>query len=141
MPLFQKLHKYIAEARRILAPRIEQIEQSQQRGEKQISKEPDIFTFLVDVSKGRRIDFPLTQLNLSLAAIHTTAELLIRMMIHCSQSPDVVRELREEIVHVLKEEGGWSKSSLYKMRLLDSFMKEVSRVYPTSVGKSTIAQC
>lgn len=137
IPQFRKLHKYIAEARRILAPRTEEIEQIQQKGEKYTPRQPDIFTFLIDVAKGRQIDFPLAQLNLSLAAIHTTAELLIRMMIHCSQFPGVVEELREEIVRVLKEEGGWSKSSLYKMRLLDSFMKEVSRVYPTSVGKWT----
>lgn len=137
MPLFRKLHEYIAEARQILAPRVNEIEQTQQKGDKSTTRQPDIFSFLVDVAKGRRIDFPLTQLNLSLAAIHTTAELLIRMMVHCSQFPGVVEELREEIVRVLKEEGGWSKSSLYKMRLLDSFMKEVSRVYPTSVGRST----
>lgn len=64
------------------------------------------------------------------------------------QNPDVVQPLREEIINVLKEEGceyrpqSWklpvvlmfscaregSKVSLYKMKLLDSFMKETQRL-------------
>lgn len=46
-----------------------------------------------------------------------------------------VQALREEIISVLKEEG-WSKSSLYKMKLIDSFLKETLRLNPALDSKT-----
>lgn len=104
-------------------------------GEKLSSKTPDAFGWMVDIAKGRPVNFVSGQLMLSLAAIHTTTEMTSRAVMHCCQEPGLVNELREEIVRVLKEDG-WAKTTLYKMKLLDSFMSEVSRYYPMGIGKS-----
>lgn len=45
------------------------------------------------------------------------------------EQPELVKELREEIVSALLEDGGFQKTTLYKMRLLDSVMKESQRVH------------
>jgi len=41
--------------------------------------------------------------------------------------------LREEIVEVLREEGGWTKNVFSKLHLMDSFLKESQRMVPVSL--------
>ena len=74
------------------------------------------------------------QLALSTAAIHTTTDLLEQCMLDLAQHPEVVGSLRDEIREVLLTDG-WNKMSLYKMKLLDSVIKESQRMKPSSVGK------
>lgn len=52
-----------------------------------------------------------------------------------SSHPRYIDELREEIVKVLREDGGWKKTSLSKMKLLDSCMKESQRVNVLASGE------
>ena len=49
-----------------------------------------------------------------------------RCLVKLCEHPSLIPELREEMITVLKSDG-WAKTSLYKMQLLDSFLKEVSR--------------
>lgn len=81
-------------------------------------------------------DFDLAggQLALTFAAIHTTSDLLTKCLYHISASQEIQQELREEMVAVLGEDG-WKKTSLYKMKLLDSFLKEVQRIEPPSISE------
>ncbi|KAL3426501.1 ent-kaurene oxidase [Phlyctema vagabunda] len=132
IPECRKQRRQLADAKRLLAPRLQEIEQRNQDGIEEPGV-PDAFTWLMDVAKGRPINFVLAQLNLSEGSVHTTTELVTRLIIQCCETPNVVNELREEIIRVLQDEGGWSKPALYKMKLLDSFMKEVSRYRPLSV--------
>ncbi|KAK4499081.1 hypothetical protein PRZ48_009593 [Zasmidium cellare] len=132
IPDCRNLRKQVADARRLLAPRVEKVQQKAKEGGIS-SKTADAFSWMISIAKGRPVRFVSGQLMLSLAAIHTTTEMTTRAMMHCCQAPEVVDELREEIVRVLKEDG-WAKTTLYKMKLLDSFMKEVSRYYPMGIG-------
>lgn len=43
-----------------------------------------------------------------------------------SKNSEIVTPLRSELVHVLRKHG-WSKTSLYRMKLVDSFFKESQR--------------
>ncbi|KLU80907.1 hypothetical protein MAPG_00004 [Magnaporthiopsis poae ATCC 64411] len=71
-------------------------------------------------------------LTLSFAAIHTTTDLVTQTM-HCLVTDqDAIKALRQEIVEVLRE-GGWAKTSLYKMKLLGSAIKEAQRLKPTTL--------
>ncbi|KAF7198377.1 Cytochrome P450 monooxygenase [Pseudocercospora fuligena] len=127
-PMCTQGRKYVKEARRIIAPRAEQRmkqRDSLDAGEKK--KSQNSFDWMADLSKGRYLDFSAGQLTLSVAAIHTTTEMTTRALVRLCTNPEVVQPLRDEIVGVLKEDG-WAKTSLYKMKLLDSFMKEVSRM-------------
>ncbi|KAF7192020.1 Cytochrome P450 monooxygenase [Pseudocercospora fuligena] len=97
-------------------------------------KTTDSLTMMLDVAERRGIanyDAAAGQLLLSIAAIHSTTETVGRCLIRLCQYPDVVQPLRDEIITILKEEG-WAKTTLYKLGLLDSFIKEVSRHFTFS---------
>jgi len=72
------------------------------------------------------------QLVLSLAAIHTTTMAAAQAINDLCQHPEYVDSLREEITEVL-EDGKWEKTTLNKMRKLDSFIKESQRLSPPSL--------
>jgi hypothetical protein len=54
-----------------------------------------------------------------MAAMHTTSEALTQAVLDCCRHPEVVQPLREKVIRVIGEEG-WSKTGLYKLRLMDS---------------------
>ncbi|EEH41802.1 P450 monooxygenase [Paracoccidioides lutzii Pb01] len=73
----------------------------------------------------------IVQLGLSLGAIHSTADLVTQVMLDLVEHPEIIEPLRKEIFDTLSE-GGWKKTSLYKMKLLDSVIKESQRLKPIS---------
>ncbi|KAI8714881.1 hypothetical protein NCS52_01209000 [Fusarium sp. LHS14.1] len=92
----------------------------------------DAIAWFDKAAKGAAYDRAAMQLSLSLAAIHTTTDLLTQVLTRISQNPEILKPLREEMISVLREEG-WSKTSLYKMKLLDSVIKESQRMKPTEI--------
>ncbi|KAL4884274.1 cytochrome P450 [Aspergillus karnatakaensis] len=78
---------------------------------------------------GTRYDATLTQLRLAYAAVHTTSDLMTKVIAVLCEHKDLVQPLREEIVAVVKEHG-WSEAGLAKMVLLDSVLKETQRLEP-----------
>lgn len=85
-------------------------------------------------AKGRDYDPAVVQLTLSFVAIHTTTDLVTQVMTELGRNPEIIDELRQEIVKAISE-GGWKKTSLYNMKLLDSVIKESLRINPTGIGK------
>lgn len=73
------------------------------------------------------------QLILSLASIHTTSMACTQTLFDLIARPEYLVPLREEVEQVLREDGGWKKTSLTKMRKLDSFMRESQRLNPPSL--------
>ncbi|VUC29100.1 unnamed protein product [Clonostachys rosea] len=128
-----------ARARDIIAPVIE--ERRKAKAESAARGEPptfynDAIEWLEEESKGASYDAAVTQLTLSMAAIHTTSDLLTETMLRLARRPDLVEELRTEITEVLQAEG-WKKTSLYNMKLLDSVIKESQRLRPISMISMT----
>lgn len=74
------------------------------------------------------------QLFLIFAAIHTTTMTTINAFYTFAAMPEVVPEIRDEIRAVLHEHGSFSTPALQKMEKLDSFLREVMRVYPLSLS-------
>lgn len=136
IPTCTRLRKEVRESRRLILPEVERrrkrAEKALEAGEKP-PKAADTIGWMVEVSKGRQVDYVAAQLALTVAAIHTTAEMTTKCVSQLCETPEVVTPLREEIVRVLSAEG-WSKTSLYKMRLLDSFLKEVQRTHGLASG-------
>lgn len=58
-------------------------------------------------------------------------------MLDIVMHPEVVQPLREEIIAVVGAEG-WQKTALYKLRLMDSFLKESQRMTPMATSKSLL---
>jgi cytochrome P450 monooxygenase-2 len=74
------------------------------------------------------------QLTLSLAAIHTTSDLLTTTLLLLAERPQLIPPLREEMQQVLRAQG-WSKNALYNLKLLDSAIKEAQRKKPNTFSK------
>ncbi|OMP85357.1 Ent-kaurene oxidase [Diplodia seriata] len=82
-----------------------------------------------EVAKGRPYDPVVNQLFFSVVALHTTGDLITHAILDLVTHPEVIEDLRDEVRQVLKEDG-WKKTSLYKMKLMDSFLKESQRLNP-----------
>lgn len=75
-----------------------------------------------------------TQLNMSMAAIHTTTLTVTMILYDLVVRPDVIEEIRKEVRSVLAANHGVMTShALFEMKFLDSVMKESQRVNPGSL--------
>lgn len=83
---------------------------------------------------GGEYDPALTQLMLSFAAIHTTADLLTQTILDLAVHPELMEPLRKEIVEALDGKP-IDKTATQKMKLLDSVMKETQRMKPMQIGE------
>ncbi|KAI9658578.1 MAG: hypothetical protein M1821_002138 [Bathelium mastoideum] len=96
---------------------------------KRVSKTGDTLGWMQELSQGKPFDLTGAQLGLTFAAIHTTSDLLTKILHRLCAHPELFQPLREEMIAVLSKEG-WKKTSLYQMRLLDSTLKETQRLDP-----------
>lgn len=95
-------------------------------------KVSDAIGWMVEMAGGKKVDYVAAQLSLTVAAIHATTEALTVAMLDLVTYPEIIPQLRQEVIQVLGE-GGWSKQALYKMKLMDSFLKESQRLHPVSL--------
>lgn len=92
----------------------------------------DALGWLDETAGDRPYNVVYGQLMISLASMHSTSSTLMALMYHLLENPSYLDMLRQEMVEVLQEHGSLSKASLYKLKLLDSCMKESQRL--TSVN-------
>jgi len=87
-------------------------------------------------------------MSLGFAAIHTTSQATFHAILDMVARPHYIPLLREEIERVIQEDGyehdndGFQKlkkSSMPKLKKLDSFLKESQRVSPASLSKIKIS--
>ncbi|PSK56847.1 Ent-kaurene oxidase [Elsinoe australis] len=130
LPRCRRLRANLRDAEKLIMPevekRVERVRKAHEAGVKP-PKMSDTIGWMHEVSRGRQINYVHGQLSLSLAAIHTTSEATTQAVLDLCAHPEVQDQLREEAITVLKEEG-WAKTSLYKLKLMDSFLKESQRV-------------
>lgn len=67
------------------------------------------------------------QLGLTLAATHTTSEALSSTLLNIMAHLEIVEPLRQEIVDVVGQFGR-TKQTLYRLRLVDSVLRESARL-------------
>lgn len=134
IPQCRACRRAVRDAHKIIDPEVERrikaVDEALARGEKP-KKTADAIGWIHEVSRGRKVDYVSAQLSLTLAAIHTTTETTSQAVFDLCQYPEAVEELRREVVQVIGEHG-WAKTSLYKLKLMDSFLKESQRVRPMS---------
>lgn len=138
MPSMKRCREHIRVARRLIEPEIT-ARYKERRNEmlsgKPTSKSLDAINWFMDNAANEPYDFALAQIVLASAAIHTTTGMLLGLLYDLAQNPETANELRKEIMQVLQEDGGWKKTTLYKMKLLDSCMKESQRLNPAGTRK------
>ncbi|KAI0544219.1 cytochrome P450 [Xylaria curta] len=134
LPHSYRLRKSVRDARKLIAPEVTKrkaaVDAARATGEKP-PKVADTLGWMYDVAKGQDLDFVSGQLSLTMAAIHTTTESVCRALLDLCQYPEITQQLRDEIIEVVGREG-WAKTTLYQLRLMDSFLKESQRATPLS---------
>lgn len=136
LPSVQRARKHMKVGRQIVAREIAK------RGlvvgkipEKVQDRQSDALDWSHEIAAGRSFDPTLIQVGLSLAAIHTTSNLLTNVMYDLAAYRDYFEPLRKEIKDVMEEDGVIQKTSLTKLKLMDSVLKETQRVNPVSISK------
>ncbi|KAJ3551745.1 hypothetical protein NP233_g13020 [Leucocoprinus birnbaumii] len=76
-------------------------------------------------------DIAIRLIWINIASIRTTSSLLSHVLINLATYTSYIEPLRKEISAIVEAEG-WSKSSIERMRKLDSFVKESQRVHGSS---------
>ena len=145
LPPCRKLRSQVAEARRIIVRVIEARRAAKAAARAEGRPDPeynDAIAWFEQEEKGRdsRYDPVVAQLILSQAAIETTTDLLTQTILDIAQHQEVVEPLRQEITQVIRE-GGWKKSSLYDMKLVDSVLRESQRLKPLAMSKPPCSSC
>ncbi|CAG7977541.1 unnamed protein product [Penicillium olsonii] len=93
----------------------------------------DAIQWIQDVAAGRDYEPALMQLGLALVAIFTTADLLTQALLDICGKEELISELREEVLAVLRE-NEVKKTTMHKLRLMDSVLKESQRLKPISLS-------
>ena len=82
-----------------------------------------------------KLDRSIIRTVLQSKVLQPQRDSLAETLLNLSQYPEVLQELREEIVAVLRAEGGMTKAALYNLKLMDSVVKESQRMRPILLGK------
>lgn len=140
LPAAQRTRKHMKVGREIIQREINKRGLVQGKiPEKVQGRRSDALDWSHEVAAGRLFDATQLQIGLGLAAIHTTSNLLTNVMYDLTAYPEYIEPLREEIKTIAEEEGILQKTSLTKLRLMDSVLKETQRVNPVSMGKISIS--
>jgi cytochrome P450 len=119
----------VLEARRVAMAQRKSKSMSKGTGEEDNSIDALSWIDGVAGENSTKYDATLTQLRLAYAAVHTTSDMMTKVIAALCEHAELVNPLREEIVTVLNEHG-WSEAALAKMVLLDSVLKETQRLEP-----------
>ena len=131
----QVLREQVSMTRSLLGPFIEDRLKTVELAKQDLAEMPnDAIVWLHEVAHGQPYDPVTVQLGVSVTAIHTTTDLLTQTLLDLVAHPEMMEPLRKEIEGVVGEHG-WGKTTLQKMTLLDSVVKETQRLKPASGGK------
>ncbi|SMY26650.1 unnamed protein product [Zymoseptoria tritici ST99CH_1A5] len=138
LPWCRKLRRDHAICERMFGPvfaeREAEIEAAQREG--RVPDLPDdAIEWCRNAGKGRKYPQLNSQLTLSIAAIHTTSDLLGQTVLNLCVHPELLEPLRQEAISVLKSYG-WQKQALTELRLMDSCLKETQRMKPVQLASS-----
>ncbi|CAI7579904.1 unnamed protein product [Penicillium viridicatum] len=137
LPLARAMRAGICEVRALLTPiverrRVERARQAQQGTPADIEEEFSLLDCIENsADQGTGYDPTVSELAFQLAAIHTTCDLLGKLIVTVDSHPEILAPLREEVISVIGYDG-WETTSLYKLKLMDSVIKETQRLYPAS---------
>ncbi|OAQ58687.1 cytochrome p450 [Pochonia chlamydosporia 170] len=137
VPQTRRIRYYRSRVAQMLKPIIES--RLSQMQDPDFKKPADMIQWLIDNSNGNGHNLALQaneHIVVNIAAIHTTGGQLAHTLYDLARCPEYIPILQEEIDRVLAEEGGtgaMTKQTLFKLKKMDSFLKEVQRVNPPSM--------
>lgn len=138
---YRKIKSELDEAKNIIDPISKERQREKEtalRSGKPIPYNNDAMEWIEQTAKGRPYDQATMQLTLSVVAIHTTSDMTTQAIFDLCEGEELVQELRKEVLSVISQEG-WKKTALYKLQLMDSFLKESQRMKPINIGGTAFA--
>jgi len=126
LPSCRRLRAVRREARKIIQPLVDK----KRTGDISGRPSDNLIAWMDEISRGRPFDAALAQLAASFAAIHTTSDFLTQLLIDLCNDSGLIDSLRKEVIMVITGEG-WKRSSLQKLKLMDSVLKESQRLKPS----------
>lgn len=136
LPSYWRVHANLNTAKKVIIPIVKERRAKEAENDPDYKKPSDMLQWMMDAADandGQPHKLAHRQLLLSLASIHTTTMSAAHALYDLCAHPEYFEPLREEALQVLKEDGGWQKTTLNKMRKLDSFLKESQRINPPSL--------
>ncbi|KAL4892150.1 cytochrome P450 [Aspergillus ambiguus] len=136
LPSCRKIRDELQEAKDIITPVLEERRKAKEavlREGRTPERYVDALQWMEESAQGRPYEPAVAQLSFSLAAIHTTSDMLTQVLLDLCGKDDLISELREEVITVIREEG-WKKTTLYKLKLMDSVLKESQRLKPIGIA-------
>lgn len=130
LPACQTLREHINEGRKILAPLVERERHSEESAE---DKKSSVLVWIDRHARGRAYDPTLAQLMLSSVSIHTSVDLITKVIIRLCENVELIEVLRQEVLAATQKQGV-TYASLKDLVLMDSVMKETQRLDPASLG-------
>ncbi|TGO17826.1 hypothetical protein BTUL_0014g00200 [Botrytis tulipae] len=139
MPASWAVSRNLHSAQRLITPIVEERRRMETVNDPDYKPPNDFLQWLMDEAWNERDGQPAELVHrllvLALASVHTTSMTATQVLYDIIAHPEYLEPLREEILQALKEDGGWQKTTLTKMRKLDSFMKESQRLNgPSLIG-------
>ncbi|KAJ1325976.1 cytochrome P450 monooxygenase 2 [Microdochium nivale] len=130
VPKSRIVRQQLANATKLVDRVIEERKRQDREGKAASQRLPNAIDWCEEESADVPYDSGLIQVTLSTAAVHTTSDLLTETMLRLAQEPEFVQELRAEIKSSLEAEGAWTKTVLFKLKMVDSALKEAQRMRP-----------
>ncbi|TEB33855.1 cytochrome P450 [Coprinellus micaceus] len=143
-PLVGKLISPVATALRELEPILgpiirERLHQDAVQGAERADRPKDLISWLLDFSppeKRNVEDIIFRIISLNFVSVHTTSITIANALFDLAAHPKYLAPLRAEAEGAV-EQYGWTKEAMNKMRGLDSFLKESSRMRGTGSTSMT----
>jgi cytochrome P450 len=142
LPSIWAVHRNLCQAKALVAPIVRHRRKLEASGDVGYEKPNDFLQWLMDEAWDERDGQPEAlvhrMLVLALASVHTTSMTAAQVLFDLIAHPEYIQPLREEIIQAMHEEGGWKKTTLTKLRKLNSFMKESQRLNGPSLSELRI---
>jgi cytochrome P450 len=138
LPSYWRIYSNLSAAQHMIGPIITERRAAAAKN-LDYEKPNDFLQWMIDEAtpqEGHPFDLAHRQLLVSLASIHTTSMQVSHFVYDLCAYPEYFEPLREEIVSVLREDAGFRKTTLNKLRKMDSFLKESQRLNPPLTSKS-----
>lgn len=139
LPSSYRVHQNLRRAKQLIAPLVKQRLEAQSESIENYEKPDDMLQWMMDAAnedEGKPDKLAHRQLILTLGAIHTTTMAATHALLDLCTHPEYVVPLREEVENLLLANKGLDKSTLSRMRKMDSFLKESQRFNPPNLCKS-----
>lgn len=140
LPECKKIRSEVKVAKALIQPEVDKrCAELAANGVKPRLKVLDSVDWFYTSAKGKQFDYANAELSLAMASIHTTTNTVGYALFDLIENPEYIDMLRKEIKEVYEEEGKWEKSTLFKLKLMDSCLKESMRLHPHSLGRSPLS--